>query len=407
MNTTLLRASAILCGATALTTMAHAEDLPAKWSDTIKLGVQIEAGITGNPSSPRDNLNFGHSFTDRAQEPLLNQVLPSIGRALDPKATGYDMGFKLQGLYGSDARYTHFARLFDKTTKGRHQFDIVEASVSLHTPWLTAGGVDLQAGLWPTPLGAETIDPSTNPFYSHSYIFNFGLPFKHSGANAVVHLNEHVDIYAGVTAGSNTIAGLDNNGNAATLAGLKLTFLEGNLTVLALTHNGAENASRAVRGAGKYNRSYNDIVITWKATDKLSFTTELNYAREDFAAAEAVGIAQYLAYTLTDTVTLNGRAEAFRDTRGFFVAAFPTALGPVQALEGYPAPQIGYGRATYGALTLGATWKPALPEPLGGDTVLMIRPELRLDSVLEGTPRFNAGRNKNAVTLSTDIVLSF
>ncbi len=407
MNRSVFVAATLLCGVTAAADLAHAEDAPAKWSDTIKFGVQIEAGIAGNPSGPKDNLNFGQSFTDRANEPLLNQILPSVGRALDPKATTYDLGFKLQGLYGSDARYTHFARLWDKTTKGRNQFDIIEASVSLHTPWLTEGGVDLQAGLWPTPLGAETIDPSTNAFFSHTYIFNFGLPFKHSGVNAIIHANDMIDVYAGITAGTNTIAGADNNSSAAVLAGIKLTLLEGNLTVLALTHDGPENPTRLVPNASRYNRSYNDIVVTWKTTDKLTLTTELNYVREDLGAAEAFGIAQYAGYTLTDTLTLNARAEAFRDTRGFFVAAFPTAQGPVLALEGYPPPSIAYGRTTYGALTVGATWKPALPEGLGADTALLIRPELRVDSVLDGGKRFNAGRDKSAVTLSTDAVLSF
>jgi hypothetical protein len=384
-----------------------AADAPAKWSDTIKFGLQIEGGITGNTSSPKDNLNFGHSFTDRANEPVMNQALATVGRALDPKATDYDFGFKLQGMYGTDARYTHFARLWDKTTKGRYQFDIVEASVSLHTPWLTEGGIDYQLGLWPTPLGAETIDPSTNSFYSHSYIFNFGLPFKHSGVNATIHVNDMIDIYGAVTAGTNTIAGFDNNGSAGFIVGGKLTFLEGNLTVLALSHNGPENASRAVPSAGKYNRSYNDIVVTWKATDKLTFISELNYVREDFARAEAFGFAQYVGYALTETVTLNARAEVFRDTRGFFVAGFPTAQGPVLALEGYAVPSVSYGKTTYGALTLGATWKPALPESLGADTSLMIRPELRVDTVLDGGKRFNAGRDKSAVTLGSDFILAF
>ena len=53
-----------------------------------------------------------------------------------------------------------------------------------HLPWITDGGIDLKVGQYPTPLGYETIDPSTNPFYSHSYIFQFGLPFKHTGALA-------------------------------------------------------------------------------------------------------------------------------------------------------------------------------------------------------------------------------
>ena len=44
--------------------------------------------------------------------------------------------------------------------------------------------MDAHVGLFPTPLGYEVIDPSANPFYSHSYIFQFGLPFKHTGVLA-------------------------------------------------------------------------------------------------------------------------------------------------------------------------------------------------------------------------------
>lgn len=378
---------------------------PAKWSDTLKLGLQLEGGLTGNPSSPRDNLNYGHLFTDRANEPVLNQALITLGRPVDPKATGYDVGFKLQLLYGTDARYTHLANMFDKVTRGRYQTDINEASVTAHAPWLTEGGVDLQAGIFPSPLGFETIDPSTNPFYSHSYIFNFGLPFKHTGATAIVHATPMLDVYAGVTSGTNTFVGSgDNNAAAALIAGLKLTFLDGNLTFLALSHIGPESAKRAVPQANGAYRYYNDGIITWKATEKLTLTTELNYVRDDFARAEAFGIAQYAAYPITGTVTLNGRAEVFRDTRGFFVAAFPTAQGSVLALEGFAVPTVSYGATTYGSLTLGATWKPAVP---GFIENLLIRPEIRYDTVIDGGRRYNAGRDRNAVTLSTDVVIAF
>ncbi len=404
---------------------AHAEDAaPAKWSDTIKIGAQIEAGIMGNPAGPKDNLNYGNLYTDRANEPVLNQALLSIGRPVDPKATDYDFGFKVQGLWGTDARYTHFGRLFDKTTRSRYQYDITEASVSAFLPVLTEGGVNVQAGLWPTLLGFETIDSSTNPFYSHSYIYNYGLPVKHAGVNAILHATDVLDVYAGVTAGNQTIPGADNNSAAAVLAGLKLTMLGGNLSILGLTHYGPENASRYVKAnftgglaTNSYNRAFNDLIITYKASDALTFTTELNYAREDLGAqqgkrivnAEAYGIAQYAAYTLTDTITLNARAEVFADTRSFFVATFPTAQGPVQALQGYTpavAAVAGTGRNTYGAVTIGATYKPTLPGYADGFTML-IRPELRVDNVMNGNARYNAGKDRNAVTLSTDLVLTY
>ncbi len=404
---------------------ARADDAPAaptKWSDTLKLGAQIEAGIAGNPAGPKDNLNYGSLYTDRANEPVINQILLSIGRPLDPKATSYDFGFKVQGLYGTDARYTHFAHLFDSFTRGRYQPAINEASVSLHTPWLTEGGVDYQAGLYPTLLGYETIDTSTNPFYSHSYIYNFGLPVNHAGGNAIWHATGNVDIYLGVDAGNQTIPGEDNNGSAAFIAGTKLTFLDGNFTLLALTHFGPENASRYVKAnftgnlnANNYNRAYNDVLITYKANEKLTFTTEANYVAEDLGAqqgkkiksAEAFGLAQYASYALTDTWTANMRAEVFSDTRSFFVAGYPTAKGPIAAVEGLPyAAVTGTGRNTYGALTVGATYKPEMPE-FAKSVVALIRPEARIDSVMNGNARYNGGKDRTQYTLSADLVLTY
>jgi hypothetical protein len=407
------------------TTIALADDAappaapaaPANWSDTLKFGVQLDGGIAVNPASPKNNLNYGQLYTDQSNMPTLNQALVSIGRPVDPKATDYDFGFKLQGMWGTDARYTHFARLFDKVTTGPYQFDINEASVTAHTPWFTEGGVDLQAGLWPTLLGYETIDPSTNPFYTHSYIFNFGLPVKEAGGNAIFHATGNVDIYLGLTAGNQTIPGMDNNSSASILGGVKLTLLDGNFSVLALTHYGPEDASRAIKplNAADYNRAYNDVIITYKASTALTLTTELNYVREDLGAvqasrivnAEAYGIAQYAAYTLTDTLTLNARAEAFVDTRSYFVAGYTTPQGPVRAVEGYSYPAVtGTGRNTYGALTLGVTYKPAMPD-WAGSVALLVRPEARVDTVMAGNARFNDGKDRTAGLLSLDFVLTY
>src|SRR3984893_1531053 len=98
---------------------------------------------------------------------------------------------------------------------------------------------------WPANIGAEAIDPTGDYLYSHSYIFNFGIPFKHTGIMTVSHVDPMVDIYAGVDAGVNTTFGNgqgDNNGGAAFHGGIGLNLLDGNLTILATTHIGPENA---------------------------------------------------------------------------------------------------------------------------------------------------------------------
>ncbi|HEY0421096.1 MAG TPA: outer membrane beta-barrel protein, partial [Acetobacteraceae bacterium] len=350
---------------------------------------------------------WGQLFTDRANEPMLNQILVTLARPVDPKATGYEVGFKLQGMYGSDARYTHALGVFDRAINNRQQFDLVEANVQLHTPWLTEGGADFKAGIFPTPLGAETIDPSTNPFYTHSYIFSFGLPFKHTGVLATVHLTPVLDLYGGLDTGTNTSFGKygDNNSALAGIVGFGLNnLLDGKLTVLALSHIGAENPSRLVPAANKYLRYYNDLVITYKPNGKLTLISEFNFARDDFARADAFGFAQYAGYALTDTLTLNARAELFRDARGFFVAAFPGVRDAARAQLGLPNTAISGTPTTYGSLTLGATYKPSLPAPLTG---LLIRPELRYDHALTNNHPFNGGRDRGSFTAAADLVLGF
>jgi hypothetical protein len=52
---------------------ADAAPPPGYWINGIHLSGQIEGGIIGNPSGPK--LNDGQLFTDRANQPILNQVL--------------------------------------------------------------------------------------------------------------------------------------------------------------------------------------------------------------------------------------------------------------------------------------------------------------------------------------------
>lgn len=399
-------------------TAAASQPPPGLWINGIHLSAQLETGILGNPSGPADGLNFGHLFTDHANQVQLNQLLLTANKPLDPKNNDYQWGFKVQFMYGSDARYTQFLGELNRVDPSqRYQLDIVEANVLVHTPWLGEGGMDWKFGQYPTPIGYETIDPSTNPFYSHSYIFNFGLPLKHTGALAVTHVNDMLDIYSGIDTGANTTAGPlgDNNGAIGGIGGFNLTLLGGNLTILGLTHFGPEDATRAlsplgVNANGQW-RFYNDVAITWKATDALTLVTELNYIHDNYGpagqGANGGGIAQYASYTLTDTVTLNGRVEYWRDDHNFFVASFPSNNGPIMAQQGFAVPFLHTApgsNTTYGGLTLGVTWKPPLPAPVTG---LLIRPEVRWDHAFTDNHPYNAQTDNNAFTIGMDAVLTF
>ncbi|MEY2490596.1 MAG: hypothetical protein QOC70_2538, partial [Verrucomicrobiota bacterium] len=164
----------------------------------------VESGFTGNLDGPEDNQNFGRLFDDRSNEFVMNQAVITAERALDPK-TGFDWGFKFQLMFGTDARFIHSLGLLDHAMRSSlYQPDIPEAFLSLHLPVLTEGGVDVKLGKFVTLEGAETIDPRTNPFYSHTYIFNFGIPFNHTGALFTLYATKWLNLVAGVTRGVNT-----------------------------------------------------------------------------------------------------------------------------------------------------------------------------------------------------------
>jgi Putative beta-barrel porin-2, OmpL-like. bbp2 len=372
-----------------------------------KLYGWIESGITGNPDAPVDNHNFGHLFTDRANEPLLNQMVITGERALDPNATGFDWGFKVQFMYGSDARYIHSLGMMDLTTDDRVQPDFPEVYASAHIPIPATGGLDLKVGKFVTLEGAETIDPRTDVFYSHSYIFNFGIPFNNTGFQSVLHVNKYLDLYGGINRGVNTSI-QDNNHSIAFEGGIGLNLLDGNLTTLAVTHLGPETPHD--------NHDYrylNDITTTWKITKNFTSITDLNLIYDSGADAYGYGGAQYFTYAVNDWLQLGVRGEVWRDDKGFYVAQFRANNDFIHFERGdnlspsFPVDpsNLGGGETTYLEVTGGVTIKPPVPKPLAG---LLIRPEVRYDrSLTDRFKPFEQNTSRDQWTIGLDVILEF
>ncbi|MDQ2824250.1 MAG: porin [Verrucomicrobiota bacterium] len=367
-----------------------------------KISGWIDSGVTFNPDSPRDNQNFGRLFDDRANEPMLNQLVINFERALAPKPGEIDWGFKLQLMCGSDARFIHSLGLFDRTAHEIIQPDLVEAYLSLHFPFLTERGLDLKVGKFVTLEGAETIDPRTNFFYSHTYIFNFGIPFNHTGALATLHATNWLDVMAGVTGGVN-ISIDDNNDAPAFHGGVGLNLYDGKVVVAASTHIGPET-----RHNNHDVRYLNDITTTWKISGKLTSITDLNHIYDEAADATGYGVAQYFIYTINDLFSVGVRGEIWRDDNGFYVASFAENDDVADGLRGgsvtFDPRTVGGGKTTYGAVTLALNIKPVVPKPAAS---LVVRPELRFDSALNGTRPFSDSSERNQFTAGIDFIIGF
>jgi hypothetical protein len=340
----------------------------------------------------------------------MNQLGVVFERPIDSASENFDIGFKVHAFYGTDARYTHKVGQFDHYTDDRYQFDLVEANVAAHIPGLL-GGLDLKLGEYATPIGYEVIDPRGNFFYSHSYIFNFGIPLTHTGALGTLHVTPMVDLWGGIDSGVNTTIGHsgDNNGAVSFIGGFGLNFADGKYTVLALTHIGPEiprTAAPPLRPDSDL-RYLNDVLFTAKWTDALTTVTELNYIRDDGFGTEGYGLSQYVLYTLSDQIGLGLRGEVWRDDDGSFVAKFfgnrdfaliQRGLAPEDPRSGTTG-----GATTYGALTFGVNYKPPVPEAFEG---VVIRPEVRYDHSFDSAP-FDAGTSRNQWTIGIDLVVPF
>jgi hypothetical protein len=381
----------------------------------IKYSFFLEAGITGNPNDPNDHQNFGRVFDDRANEPMLNQATATIERALAPESGKFDWGFKLQAGVGSDGRFINTLGTLENVDKEIIMPYVVEAYGNVHAPLTFINkdaGVDVRFGQFVTLLGAETIDPRTNVFYSHDYIFNFGIPLQHLGVLSTVHYNPTLDLYAGITRGANTSI-YDNNGYAAFLGGFGLNNLVGGkLTLLATVSAGPENP-RELDGTPSYNgsgfvhrdnfRYYGDVVATYKCTDKLTSTAEGVYTYDDGFDASFYGGADTLSYAVNDKWTVSARFEAVRDSEGFYVTQFG-AYDDFTNVERGVTPldprTVGGGPNTYLDSTFGVEIKPL--------KFLTVRPEVRVDYSTSAHSRpFDDSSKQWSVTIGGDAIIAF
>jgi hypothetical protein len=379
-----------------------------KWLKEKRVGVtgHVEMGVTGNPDDPKSDINFGHLFTDRANQFDLNQALLTIERPLAPEEGKWDWGFKLQPMYGSDARYTHLMYFLDDYSNDYYEFDIVEMYANAHLPYVTKGGIDLKGGIFVTLMGAEVIYAPGNPFYSHSYIFNYGIPLKHWGGMITMHATDQIDLHVGGVTGINT-SWTDNNDNPAFHCGASWKSKNEKAFVFASFHYGPENDTQYEKpGFGGVDansdcRYIGDLVLTFKPLEKLTLITDLNYGKDDGFDAEWYGGAQYAIYEVCKWLKAGIRGEVFRDDDAFAVVQFHENDDFLDLQRGRPTrPQtVSGGDTTYYELTTGVTISPC-------DSVAF-RPELRWDWSDGDTDPYDNFHKSHQFTLAMDMIIKF
>lgn len=355
----------------------------------------LAQGFTWNPDSPGDRFNGPVGFNDRSNEYQLNQLYLTLGRQVNTETCNWDIGGRVDLLYGTDYFYTTALGLetegdgtqrwnSDEGPRGAALYGLAmpQLFMEVYAPW--GYGTTFKFGHFYSPIGYERVPAVENFFYSHSYARVHGEPFTHTGFLGSYGVNRQFRLHAGMTRGWDTWE--DNNNNLAFLGGVDWTSANGQTQIGYLFHAGNEHDEPPHRGDS--TRYMASLLLTHHISSRLTYVMQYDHAYEQNAVganldqdAAWYGLANYWFYEFNECYTGGLRFEWFRDRDGTRV---------VEGLGG-----------SFFNVTLGLNWQPT-PR-------LLVRPEFRVDWVDNGPNLrpFDDGTERNQILLATDVIWTF
>ena len=356
----------------------------------IKFGGWLDQGVTLNAVDSSDRFNGPVTFNDRASEYQLNQAYLFAERKTDNGGWGFDVGGRVDMLFGSDSRFVTSAGLDDDWDTNRfYGFAMPQAYLDVaYNKWT------VRMGHFYTNIGYEVVPAPENFFYSHSYTMQYGEPFTHTGLLAMYQLGDRWTASAGFHRGWNLWE--DNNQSLGFLGGLTWTSTDKRSeAAFSLTSSNETNA-------GNTNRFLYSFVIKHRINEKLRYIFQHDLGYEDDGAvtrdAQWYGIVNYLLYDLNPCWSFGLRYEWFNDDDGTRVTGANGAGGAPRgiALAGVPT--------NWQELSLGLNWSPH-------DNVVF-RSECRWDFAkphnlnIVGGP-FNDFTDRHQFTWGNDLIIKF
>jgi hypothetical protein len=361
----------LLAGMAAMVTPVFAEDPkpaglnPDDLKKALGLSIYLQGGytyngdassLTGVPGDPGEENNL-RVFDHKANSFGLD--LAQIVFAKDP-AAGV-IGYKVKISAGETAKFIHSTGLVSSAADD--PFDITEGYISYLAP--LGKGLRFDFGKMVTYFGAEVIEAIDNPNYSRSFLFNYAIPFTHTGLKAGYAFTDALN------ASFHVVNGWDNaeDNNTGKCVGVSVGFAPAEIFSGYVNFmTGPEQANN-----NRDNRTLVDIVATIKPIKPLSIILNYDDGQEDHLAADGgtakwSGFAGIVKYDINDTFSVAVRGEIFDDKDG-------VRTGTVQKLK---------------EMTL--TFETRLS---GG---LILRPEYRHDS--SDKQSFDNGTKKSQDTLA-------
>jgi hypothetical protein len=363
---------ALLMGALENTGVGQALD-----SARINIYGHIEGSYTWNFDNPRKNINVGRVFDIKHNDAEVNQADLNIERTVDLTSHQFDIGGRVELMYGTDSRFIHSNGFLDNDNffhGPEYQFDIPQVYLDFGVP--LGNGLRIRVGKF---LFFKQLDPNASVFYSHSFTFGSALPFTLTGVSALYNCTDQLSAEGGISRGWGQ-SSRDNNSAIDGFGRVKFTPSDKtNLTLAFIT--GPED-----NGDNSHYRDAVDLTLTQQIGDNITFLLDSVYGNDAAGSptgqnANWYGVAAYLVVKLDDHFSLAARGEWYRDEEAF-------TTGVAQNL--YEA-------------TLGVT---ITPFPNGTTSALFkIRPEVRYDYASRDF--YDGLTKKDQVTAAIDAIFNF
>jgi len=235
----------------------------------------------------------------------INQTSISAVRELDTEKNGFDWGFCVDAIFG-----TEIAQCADDGFDGSWGVSGDGYGTSIFECYASLGyeNMSLKVGKFETPLGIEPVKGVDRMFNSTSYMYD-AEPWTHMGVLGNWEVSERFSLNSGVTMGADNSFGAKDNYGFLFGGSFDLTDR------LTLSYEGMFN--RVVNDeCPKGNEYMHSIILGWDITERLNYSVITSYGSlndkiNDQTAGEDYGIVNYLTYELTDKTKLGLRYEWF------------------------------------------------------------------------------------------------
>jgi len=330
----------------------------------IGVGGWVQQGITFNADKPADRFNGPVTTNDRDREYQLNQAWLYFVRPTKTDGCGWDLGGRIDVVYGTDWRYGQSFGLEDRINANDQFYGLILPQFYAE---VAVNNLTVKMGHFATMTSYEVIPPVLNFFYSHSYLMaGYFDPLLVTGLQADYKLGDNWTLVGGFNRGWMKFE--DPIDTLHFLGGVKRVSDDKRTNLSVMVDTGRENGF-----TGEHDRTSVITLLTHKFNDRLFYGSQYTVGREVGGSfvepgddADWYGMEHVLIYTLNPKWSAGLRYEWVRDQDGSRIAGIGNVLLTDKGWSGLP----GF-TGSFHDLSFGLNWRP--------HPNFVLRPEIRWD----------------------------